>query len=327
MEKKYRKLRRAVWETIYRVSLITPNFYVLNYPIAAAGFFNGNNRFPRRVSSQSATINDFIFDRMIRNRWGYLEKICVDKHYAKYIASGIAGLKIPKTISVFKIDRNTTADDILLWIQPFLGRHFVMKPTHSSGKIIFLDKPLNRKTIEEFLNFSKRSYFNIGRETQYYKMEKKLIVEDNISTGGELSDYKFFCVRGKAIYLQVDVGRFVDHKRAVFSLPDFKQIDVMYGYELPENVERPENLEKMIEIAETISRDVEFVRVDLYSINGDIYFGEMTFSPCAGSDHISNESWAIDFLNRIKAESAPKAAIGGRFTPQAARSFDRQVGG
>lgn len=300
MEKKYRQLRRAVWETIYRVSLITPNFYALNYAIAAAGFLNGNKRLPRNVSSNTATINDFIFDRMVRNRWNNLEKICVDKHYVKYIVDGVGGLKIPKTISVFKIDRHTTVSDILLWIEPFIGCHFVMKPTHSSGRVIFLDKPFDRRNIQEFLRFSKRSYFNMGRETQYYNMEKKIIIEENICIGGELNDYKFFCVRGKAIYLQVDVGRFIDHRRAVFSLPDFKKIDVMYGYDVPEKVEKPETLEKMIEIAETISRDIEFVRVDLYSVKGDIYFGEMTFSPCAGSDHISNESWAIDFLNKIK---------------------------
>ena len=35
----------------------------------------------------------------------------------------------------------------------------------------------------------------------------------------------------------------------------------------------------MIEISEILSKNFEFVRVDLYEINNKIYFGEFTFAP------------------------------------------------
>ena len=51
------------------------------------------------------------------------------------------------------------------------------------------------------------------------------------------------------------------------------------------NVAKPEKLEEMIKIAEKISKDIPEVRVDLYLVNGKIYFGELTFFSQGGFDN------------------------------------------
>ena len=45
------------------------------------------------------------------------------------------------------------------------------------------------------------------------------------------------------------------------------------------SLERPANMDKMFGIAEVLSKEIEapFVRVDLYNVDGKIYFGELTF--------------------------------------------------
>ena len=47
-------------------------------------------------------------------------------------------------------------------------------------------------------------------------------------------------------------------------------------------VERPSALSRMIEVAEQLGRGFDFVRVDLYCVNGKVYFGEMTHTPSGG---------------------------------------------
>ena len=49
---------------------------------------------------------------------------------------------------------------------------------------------------------------------------------------------------------------------------------------------KPDNMDKMFEIAESLSKKVgaPYVRIDLYNSNGQIYFGEITFFPDSGFD-------------------------------------------
>ena len=58
------------------------------------------------------------------------------------------------------------------------------------------------------------------------------------------------------------------------------------GLAAPENftLPKPPQMDKMFEIAELLSKDIPFVRVDLYFVNNQIYFGELTFYPDSGFD-------------------------------------------
>ena len=56
-------------------------------------------------------------------------------------------------------------------------------------------------------------------------------------------------------------------------------------------IKKPENFQSMVEIANKLSADFDFVRVDLYNIKGKILFNEMTFTPVAGEAKFEPQSW------------------------------------
>jgi hypothetical protein len=298
---------KYVLKSIHKLaSGILPNVYFLNYVIALPYFLRGNNRFPREPGAETASINDYIFDRMIRNNWNILQKNCSDKEYVKIFVSGLlTEVKTPKTISVYHLNDRTSVDDFEVWLGTFLGRHLVAKPAHSAGRILFLDRQITRQQIAEFLSYSKNSYFRVGRETIYQDLERKIIVEENISFREDiLNDYKFFCSNGIIHYCEVDIDRFSAHKRAICTIPDFHPLQVRFGRDIPERVERPKHLNQMIKVAKALSANFDFVSVDLYDTDEGVYFGEFTFSPGAGSTTFSDDRFAVELLRKVRAAQA-----------------------
>lgn len=100
----------------------------------------------------------------------------------------------------------------------------------------------------------------------------------------ELKDYKFFCFNGKVKFFKVDFGRFVEHHANYYSpqgqLLDFGEAD--YPPNSSCHIELPFNLNKMVSLAERLSENEPFLRVDFYNVEGKIYFGELTFYPASG---------------------------------------------
>lgn len=47
----------------------------------------------------------------------------------------------------------------------------------------------------------------------------------------------------------------------------------------------------MIKLAEKLSQEIPFVRVDFYEVKGKIYFGELTFFPGCGFEEFTPEKW------------------------------------
>lgn len=71
---------------------------------------------------------------------------------------------------------------------------------------------------------------------------------------------------------------------------NFKLIDTRGDRNFSENLRKPRHWDDMIQIAKILSSDFPFVRVDLYDLEGKVYFGELTFTPANGmSDYVSRE--------------------------------------
>ena len=109
----------------------------------------------------------------------------------------------------------------------------------------------------------------------------------------DLRDYKFFCFNGKVRFFKVDFGRYTEH-RANYYTPDCKLLP--YGEVIcPPNpevkVDIPININEMVELAEKLSVGIPFLRVDLYNLNGHIYFGELTFYPASGLSRWTDDRW------------------------------------
>jgi len=174
-----------------------------------------------------------------------------------------------------------------------LPNRFVLKCNHDSASTKIIDKT-NGFDREELIEFYKKrlkvKYGYLGCEPHYNKISPLVIAEEFLEEDNgfcSINDYKFWCFDGKAYYVSVLFDRSSDLVReTVYDLnwnahPEFLE---SYGNYKSENqvLPKPYNFEKMIEIAENLSKSFPEVRVDLYDVNGKIYFGEMTFAPTAG---------------------------------------------
>lgn len=173
-----------------------------------------------------------------------------------------------------------------------LPERFVLKKQHGGGGldvIICTDKSqLSRESLlnQLVIRMDRVPGGGGGREWAYWDMETGIVAEELLENPAHpeagVDDYKFFCYGGKAEYLVVDTDRFIGHKRDFYDR-DWNNLHITSDCPACDReIEKPENYERMLEIAETLSRDFPFVRVDLYNISGRIYFGELTFYPWSG---------------------------------------------
>jgi hypothetical protein len=296
---------------LHPISLALPNVWLFNYMIAAVYFTKANGRFPRSRSAPTAAVNDFIFHRMIENRWSLLQQLCVDKQYAKIFAARAADVNVARTIAVFSLEYNPSPEDFIAWLNPHIGRRAVAKATHASGNVLFLDRNIAESDVYALYSDAHRNYFFTARETQYKSLERKIIIEENISMGDDVNDYKFFCVKGNVIYCQVDVDRYVHHKRAICTVPEFRIVPVMTNFlEIPDHLARPPQFTEMVRIASDLSRDFDFVRIDLYAVDDRVFFGGYAFTPGAACENFSDEQFAIDFQRTINSLLRNRASDG-----------------
>lgn len=178
-----------------------------------------------------------------------------------------------------------------------LPEQFVIKCTHDSQSVtVCRDKAsADIDAIKNKLSKAmKADYYKFGREWAYKDVKPRIVAEKMIidSEGNLPNDYKFFCFKGQPKMIQVDYDRFSGHKRRLYSA-DWEIIPCKYEYADDEKheIEKPPMLENMLEVCRKLSEGLEFVRVDLYNVDGKIYFGEMTFYPESGFGHIVPEKY------------------------------------
>jgi hypothetical protein len=168
-----------------------------------------------------------------------------------------------------------------------LPNKFVLKTNHGSGmNIVCMDKKLlNIKRINQKLEkWIKTNYFDIGREYQYKDIKPRILAEKMLVTKGgkEPNDYKFFCFNGTPKFIQVDIDRHTNHTRSFYDINwNHLPFTILYPPYTGELV-KPEMLSEMLDLAEKLSQRFIFARIDLYSIERNIYFGEITFHPEGG---------------------------------------------
>ena len=131
----------------------------------------------------------------------------------------------------------------------------------------------------------KQGVISSGREWAYSGVgQSRIIVEKylmNSPSSEELIDYKFFCFGGEPKCVQVDTGRFDGHHQNYYDMA-WKSLGVHCTYPEGEPQPVPQSFEEMKLVASQLSKEFPFVRVDLFNVNGNIYFGELTFYPSSG---------------------------------------------
>jgi hypothetical protein len=171
---------------------------------------------------------------------------------------------------------------------PGLPGPCILKGTHMSGGNIVvrdpaqLDVAVTTQALELVLQ---RRFYLRYREYHYKSIPNRIIAEELLlQHDGQLpSDFKFYVFHGKAKILWVDIDRFGDRRRVVFD-EDLNPLVVpgkRGGPDTPFSL--PREIERMRALAETLAKGFDFVRVDLYNVDGRIIAGELTFTPGAGN--------------------------------------------
>ena len=168
---------------------------------------------------------------------------------------------------------------------------FVLKFNNGSGVNHFVHdrSKVKEDEVKSLLAKSIRgSNVKSGREWGYFDIQPRILVEKLLERdeNNDIPDYKFFCFGGRVAYLYVMKNYVDDHNlgRCSFFTREFQKLPFRRSEYLPieDEVEKPENFDQMISIAESLALDFPHVRVDLYNMRGKIVFGELTFYPASG---------------------------------------------
>ena len=172
-----------------------------------------------------------------------------------------------------------------------LPERLVFKVNNASGSDhIWFVEDKNQFPIEQFIQQARERLLNKHGvrkgEFHYSKMPAKIIAEEYISEGDDpLKDYSLYCFNGKVLFLSVEIGKFAGKGVIEYYDTKWNKHPVDFYKDDPRaanGFQPPKNLEFMLSMAETLSNDYPHVRVDLYEVNGQVYFGELTYTPEAG---------------------------------------------
>ena len=220
---------------------------------------------------------------------------CADKYLVRqHIESKGLGHILNDLYAVYERPEDICLDE--------LPEKFAMKLSNGSSSNLFCtDKSMLSKpaVVEQFRKFAFKVRANLGREWPYMKTKSVIVVErlleDESHVNNVINDYKIFCYDGKPEYVVCVSDRFSDRCNHLFYDTKWNKVRAAsLDTRIEEDAPKPENLQQMLDIAARLSEDFPFARIDLYSLAGKIYFGEITFYPWSG--YMEYEPDEFDFL-------------------------------
>ena len=170
-----------------------------------------------------------------------------------------------------------------------LPKSFVLKCTHACAfNLIVKDKAkLDIKSArKKFKKWLKTNYGNLTCEKHYSPIKPQIIIEEYLGEIEHLpTEYKIHVFNGvaKSLYVVTGRGEDIRYNNYYINWTPFDGSQFNGWKKTDHELTKPSNWNKMVEIAEHLGRIFPFVRVDLYNINGKIYFSELTFTPAKGT--------------------------------------------
>ena len=234
---------------------------------------------------------------------------CADKYRVReYVASkGLEDILIP-SYGVFDSFDEIDFDK--------LPNQFVIQSNFGCGHIwICKDKAKEIVNIEkwhkQFDEWMAITDFGLSTsEWQYSEMPHKLVITKYLDSLGAISvnDYKFHCMHGQvygcfAAYdrmVGVEHGVQFDHYDIDWHLTD----GIRPGWHPKRrSIPKPVCYDRMLEVAKILSQDFPYCRVDLYEVEGQVLFGELTFTPQGNVMNYYTDEMLKDMLRFYKETS------------------------
>lgn len=181
-----------------------------------------------------------------------------------------------------------------------LPSQFVLKCTHDSGSIIIVKDREEFAQIKEKVKTKiekklRKNYYYHTREWCYKNIHPRIIAEPYLQNDSEeeMVDYKFMCFNGKVRCSFVCSERFSeDGLKVTFFDREWNRMPFERHYPRSKRfLPKPQKYSEMITLAEELAKDIPFIRVDFYEINGKVYFGELTLYPGSGFEEFCPREW------------------------------------
>ncbi len=178
------------------------------------------------------------------------------------------------------------------------SRPYIVKPNHGSGWSIIVVQPEKgdrREIMRSCRSWLKTTYGGEYMEWAYSRVPPLIMVERLLKDSKErlASDYKFHVFHGEVKWVFVMHDRFGN--RSVSRHDKF--FNPLSAYDRSGETKKPENFDEMVVIAEKLADSLDYVRVDMYNIDGKIFFGEFTLYPASGLQKL----YSMDFEREIGA--------------------------
>lgn len=236
------------------------------------------------------TFSEHTHAYMLRCRSPLLKRTADKSAMRDHVARVIGGQYLVPLLGVWDTATETPIET--------LPRPCVLKPTVGSGQVIFLqpDEPVDavqiRLTLQHWLD---RDFSRMSREWCYTGLRNRVIAEVRLAgpDGDVPADHKVYVIGGRARFIQVDRGRFGRHTRNLYT-PDWQLKSERLSLANHPADPRPARLAELVRIAERLGQDFEFLRVDCYMVDEQIFVGELTHYSGAGFERFIPASYGIE---------------------------------
>ena len=304
MAKLYQKIKENYFLYVILINVKARIFYLLN---KVFGYYNIKIQFYKRMGyplnlKNPRSIDEKIIWKKIYDR-NPLLPITADKYQVRSYIQEILGEDRAKELLIpllYVTDQPYTI--------PFekLPSAFIVKPNHASGRyIIVKDGKFNK---EEIIHACKKwLMFPYGLdklEWAYKPIKRKIVIEKLLreEKTSILKEFKFHMFQGKCRLIA-----FVYDRMNNFSMSFFDEKWNILSVKIPNHsrapkIEKPKNIEKMLELAEKLSKPFDYIRVDLYNLKGKIFIGELTHYPASGMGKYNPVSFSYKLGKHWKIE-------------------------
>lgn len=223
-----------------------------------------------------------------------------DKLKMKERASQIDDLQVPRTYWY-----GTDLAELAL-VANFPDR-WALKPTNTSGRVILgegrPDIGALRCQTRGWLPKVSPLWRDQG-EWIYSTTKPGILLEERLGGEPPPEDYKFFVFRGEVAIIVVHTARFSDDHQRRYYTPDWKPLDIRHPACPVAPVQpAPPSLDNMLTIAAKMGAEFDFIRVDLYDIDGEVWFGELTPYHGGGLNRFEPIEWDRELGRRWRMDS------------------------
>ena len=181
---------------------------------------------------------------------------------------------------------------------------FVLKANHGC-KMVEIVEDKSACSFQEIQRKAKEwqntNYYKFGREWVYKDVPRTIVAEELLQNrdGSIPIDHKFFCFHGKVELIQIDFDRFQNHTRNFYDRDFNLQPITLIHEQNSAPVEKHPRFDEAVELAEALAADFNFIRVDLFLMENNVYFGELTNFPNNGFTPFSPDNVDLELGKKL----------------------------